>query len=81
MKDNGITGVKYLDEMSRANPYKVELYHKNKLYADNDFANKYQAEEYMKQKQQEGFSPKLKEQGTNNYVVFDPNLIKILERK
>jgi hypothetical protein len=81
LQEHGITGVKYLDEASRSIPYKVELYHKNKLYADNDFANKYQAEEYMKQKQLEGFTPKLKEQGTRNFVVFNPNTVKILERK
>jgi hypothetical protein len=43
MQDAGISGVKYLDEISR-------------------------------------FNPKLKEQGTSNLVVFDPNIIKILER-
>lgn len=80
LSKQGIKGIKYLDEGSRQNPYKVELYHKDKLYSESEFMQKPQAKQYMQQKLQEGFKPILKEQGTNNFVVFDPTDIKILER-
>jgi hypothetical protein len=76
----GIKGIRYLDEGSRSKPYSVAISTKKGLYAENEFITKEQAEQYIKEKQAEGFKTELKEIGTSNFVVFDPTDVKILER-
>ena len=80
----GIKGIKYLDEGSRSMPFKVEIYDKNnKLYTENLFPTKDQANLYMEQYQKQGYSPKFSKvdiKRTSNFVVFDPKEVKILEK-
>lgn len=80
MQDAGIRGVKYLDEKSRYSPHEVSLFVRGKPYASNQFVTKEQAEKYAAEKKAEGFDATYKNVGTRNFVVFDPNHMKILER-
>jgi len=79
MNELGIKGIRYLDEGSRGKPYAVAISTKKGPYAESNFATKEQAEEYIKEKQAEGFKTELKNIGTSNFVVFDPSTVKILE--
>lgn len=76
----GIKGIRYLDEGSRRQPYSVTISTKKGLYAETEFLTKEQAEQFIKEKQAEGFKTELKETGTSNFVVFDPAQVKILEK-
>jgi len=76
----GIKGIRYLDEGSRSKPYSVAISTKKGPYAETEFITKEQAEQYIKEKQAEGFKTELKETGTSNFVVFDPSNVKILEQ-
>jgi len=76
----GIKGIRYLDEKSRRQPYSVAISTKKGPYAETEFITKEQAEQYIKEKQAEGFKTELKETGTSNFVVFDPSNVKILEQ-
>jgi hypothetical protein len=76
----GIKGIRYLDEGSRRQPYSVAISTKKGPYAETEFLTKEQAEQYIKEKQAEGFKTKLKETGTSNFVVFEPSNVKILEQ-
>jgi hypothetical protein len=77
----GIPGLKYYDEKSRANPYQVELFTKRGKYAENNFDNLQQARDYIAEKEAEGFTAKLNDIGTRNFVVFPGNedLLRIKE--
>jgi hypothetical protein len=75
----GYKGIRYLDEGSRGKPYAVAIFTKKGPYAQSEFATKEQAEQYIKEKQTEGFKTELKNIGTSNFVVFDPSTVKILE--
>ena len=76
----GITGIRYLDEGSRGKPYSVAISTKKGPYAESEFSTKEQAEQYIKEKQAEGFKTELKNIGTSNFVVFEPSTVKILEK-
>lgn len=76
----GIKGIRYLDEGSRRQPYSVAISTKKGPYAETEFITKEQAEQYIKEKQAEGFKTELKETGTSNFVVFEPSNVKILEQ-
>ena len=76
----GIKGIRYLDEGSRRQPYSVAISTKKGPYAETEFITKEQAEQYIKEKQAEGFKTELKETGTSNFVVFEPSTVKILEQ-
>jgi hypothetical protein len=80
LSEQGITGIRYLDEGSRSIPYAVAISTKKGPYAESNFATKEQAEQYIKEKQAEGFKTELKDIGTSNFVVFDPKTVKILEQ-
>ena len=76
--DAGIPGIRYLDGGSRG--YHVDLMLKDKLYASSKFSSKSAADQYAAEKAAEGFTPKIELRGTSNFVVFDPEMIRILER-
>jgi hypothetical protein len=76
----GYKGIRYLDEGSRSKPYAVAISTKKGPYAESEFATKEQAEQYIKEKQAEGFKTELKDIGTSNFVVFEPSNVKILEQ-
>ena len=80
LNEAGIRGIRYLDEGSRRQPYSVAISTKKGPYAETEFITKEQAEQYIKEKQAEGFKTELKETGTSNFVVFDPAQVKILEQ-
>jgi hypothetical protein len=80
LNEAGIRGIRYLDEGSRSKPYAVAISTKKGPYAESEFATKEQAEQYIKEKQAEGFKTELKNIGTSNFVVFDPKTVKILEQ-
>jgi hypothetical protein len=76
----GVKGVKYLDNFSREKPFSVAISTKKGPYAETEFKTKEQAENYIKEKQAEGFTTELKNIGTHNFVVFEPSDVKILEK-
>ena len=78
LKELGIPGIRYLDGGSRG--YHVDLMLKDKLYATNKFDNISAAEQYAAEKAAEGFTPKIDMRGSSNFVAFDPEMIRILER-
>ena len=79
LQKRGISGIKYLDEGSRIS-YKAQTTYKGNPYGDVvSFPTKKQLDDYIAEKSQEGFGVNTLPQ-TSNYVVFDPNTIKILER-
>jgi hypothetical protein len=69
----GVPGLKYYDEKSRSNPYQVELFTKRGKYAENSFDNLQQARDYASESEQAGFTTKLNDVGTRNFVVFPGN--------
>ena len=74
----GVKGVKYLDNASRGN-YQAQTTYKGLPYSDVlNFKTQQQLDDFIKEKKAEGFGIKTFPQ-TNNYVVFDPSQIKILE--
>ena len=78
----GIKGIKYLDQMSRdKGNYKVKLFTDKGEYTTTDeFKTREQALEYMKEKEAAGFTTRLIEAGTHNYVIFDEKSINILSK-
>jgi hypothetical protein len=76
----GIPGLKYYDGMSRGR-YGVMLKHKGKNYTDApvEFATQKQADDYLKESIDKGFEAEHVDIGTRNYVMFDDNLINIVE--
>jgi hypothetical protein len=81
MRQAGIPGVKYLDEGSRGR-YKARATYKGKPYGDEiTFSSKNTLDDYIQQKQAEGFGVEVLP-GTSNFVVFPKNesLLNILER-
>jgi hypothetical protein len=75
----GIKGIRYLDEGSRGN-YQARTTYKGEPYGDIiSFKTKSQLDDYIKQKKEEGFGIETFPQ-TSNFVVFDPNNVKILEK-
>ena len=80
----GIPGIRYADEQSRG--FHVDLFANEAdkasgtVYASNNFVSKEAAEQYVKEKKKEGFLSTLGPRGdTSNYVIFDANLINIME--
>jgi hypothetical protein len=79
LKENGIKGIKYADEVSRGN-YKAQTTYKGKPYSDMlSFKTKKQLDDFIKEKEAEGFGVTTFPQ-TSNFVVFDPKEVKILEK-
>lgn len=77
----GIPGVKYLDQGSR-NTFKAQLTYKGQPYSDVvAFQSKNNLDDYIKESKEKGFGVNIIEDGTSNYVIFDPTNLKILERK
>ena len=76
----GIPGLKYYDGMSRGR-HGVMLKHKGKNYTDApvEFATQKQADDYLKESIDKGFEAEHVDIGTRNYVMFDDNLINIVE--
>lgn len=77
----GVPGLKYFDEKSRTAPYQVELFTKRGKYAENSFDNLQQARDYAAESEQAGFTTKINDVGTRNFVIFPGNedLLRILE--
>lgn len=79
LQKRGLTGIKYLDEGSRIN-YQGQTTYKGQPYGDIvGFPTKKQLDDYILEKSKEGFGVNIIPQ-TSNFVVFDPNTVKILER-
>jgi hypothetical protein len=80
LKDKGIKGIQYYDGMSRGR-YGVMLKHKGKNYTDapGEFATQKQADDYLKESIDKGFEAEHVDIGTRNYVMFDDNLIDIVD--
>tara|TARA_R110001592_G_scaffold136542_6_gene353744 strand:+ start:285 stop:1628 length:1344 start_codon:yes stop_codon:yes gene_type:complete len=80
LKEQGIPGLKYYDSMSRGR-YGVMLKHKGKNYTDApvEFATQKQADDYLKESIDKGFEAEHVDIGTRNYVMFDDNLIDIVD--
>ena len=73
----GIPSIRYLDAQSR--DYKVKLSTPAGPYSEVVLPNKQQAEDYAAEKRSTGFIAEVVQEGTSNYVIFDENLIRILE--
>jgi predicted GNAT family acetyltransferase len=81
MRQAGVPGIKYFDEGSRGR-YKARATYKGKPYGDEiTFSSKNTLDDYIQQKQAEGFGVEVLP-GTSNFVVFPKNesLLNILER-
>jgi len=79
LNDLGITGIQYLDERSRGN-FKAYTTYKDKQYGDViDFKTKKQLDDYIKEKELEGFGVKTIPP-TRNFVSFNPEAVNILEK-
>lgn len=79
MEESGFKGIKYADELSRGN-YKAQTTYKGKPYSDMlSFKTKGQLDDFIKEKEAEGFGVTTFPQ-TSNFVVFDPKEVKILEK-
>lgn len=79
LNELGIKGIRYLDEGSRGN-YKAQTTYKGEPYSDVlSFKTKSQLDDFIKEKEAEGFGVKTFPQ-TSNFVVFDPTDVKILEK-
>jgi len=78
LSEQGIKGIRYLDEGSRGN-FQAQTTYKGQPYSDMlSFKTKGQLDDFIKEKEAEGFGVKTFPQ-TNNFVVFDPSTVKILE--
>jgi hypothetical protein len=75
----GIPGIRYLDEQSRGN-FKAYATYKGKKYGDViEFKSKNTLDDYIKEKEKEGFGVDVIPP-TRNFVVFKPETVKILEK-
>jgi len=75
----GVKGIRYLDEGSRGN-YRAQTTYKGQPYSDMlSFKTKGQLDDFIKEKEAEGFGVKTFPQ-TSNFVVFEPSTVKILEK-
>jgi len=80
LRNQGVPGIRYLDQSSRGS-YKARTTYKGQPYGDlMDFRSKNTLDEYIQQKQAEGFDVEVMP-GTSNFVVFPKNegLLKIEE--
>lgn len=75
LNEEGIPGIRYDDAMSRGNKYRVKLSTSKGPYADNSFSTREQAAVYAREKEAEGFTTEIVDEGTSNYVIFDDKLI------
>lgn len=82
LNSEGVTGIKYLDQNSRQSPYKIELFTKKGAYDTERIGarSKLDAEKLASDYEKRGFKTKITKEGTNNYVVFDEDLIEILAK-
>lgn len=79
LNEAGIKGIRYLDEGSRGN-YRAQTTYKGEPYSDMlSFKTKGQLDDFIKEKEAEGFGVNTFPQ-TSNFVVFDPSTVKILEK-
>lgn len=79
LANQGITGIRYLDEGSRGNFKAYTTYKGNKYGDEISFPTKEQLDNYIAQKKQEGFGVEVLPQ-TSNFVVFKPETVEILEK-
>jgi hypothetical protein len=77
----GVPGIKYLDQGSRAQAFKVDLSTSKGPYSSQTFPTMTQAQKYATDKEAEGFKTNVTDQGTRNYVVFDDKLINIIKKR
>ena len=75
LNEAGIPGIRYDDAMSRGDKYRVKLSTSKGPYADNTFSTQEQAAVYAREKEAEGFTTEIVDEGTSNYVIFDDKLI------
>ena len=82
LNSEGVTGIKYLDQESRQSPYKIELFTEKGAYDTERIGarSKLDAEKLASDYEKRGFKTKITKEGTNNYVVFDEDLIEILAK-
>ena len=81
LREAGIPGIKYLDQGSRSNAFKVQLTYKGQPYGEPiQAADRSHAENLAKEYAEKGFGTELVDQGSRNYVVFDDKLISILKK-
>jgi hypothetical protein len=85
LRNQGIPGIKYLDEGSRNKAYEIKLSVKGKPYETDPitFATKEQANKAAKEYASKGFTADVKDAGTRNFVVFpgEEQNLKILKRE
>ena len=75
LNEAGIPGIRYDDAMSRGDKYRVKLSTSKGPYADNTFSTQEQAAVYAREKEAEGFTTEIVDEGPSNYVIFDDKLI------
>ncbi len=83
LSEQGIPGIRYLDQGSRDKAFRVNLFdHKGRPYETEPqlFSNREMAERYAAEKKAQGFGADIVNNGTSNYVVFDPSIIEILRK-
>ena len=82
LNKEGVSGIKYLDAGSRNNAYKINLFTKKGPYDTEPItaSTKEKAEKLASSYEAKGFKTDITKSGTNNYVVFDEGLIKILAK-
>lgn len=80
LTEAGIPGIRYLDQGSRGNAFRVDLSTSRGPYASQSFATREQAEQYAADKAREGFATNIADVGSRNYSIFDPRIIEIVRR-
>lgn len=83
LREAGIPGIRYLDQGSRDKAFRVDLETSRGPYnadAPLTFSTHAQAKNYADRKAAEGFKTNIVDQGSRNYVVFDPAMIEILRK-
>jgi len=78
----GINGMRYLDANSRNAPYEIKLSTKKGPYDTEKISasSKRQAEQLADDYKEKGFKTEIVKSGTNNYVIFNEDLVKILAK-
>ena len=78
----GINGMRYLDADSRNAPYEIKLFNKKGPYDTEKISatSKRQAEQLADNYKEKGFETEIVKSGTNNYVIFNEDLVNILAK-
>ena len=80
----GIPGIRYLDQGTRDRAFRVDLATSRGPYRTDEppitFGTMQQAQAYADDMAARGFTTNVVDQGTRNYVVFNPEIIEILRK-